>query len=136
MKRTVVKKKKTNHNVKYQHTKKKKRASPLHRGDATRNSTGNACIAPKKPAVKLSRTASDTRRGQETEMRAQSRMPQTRALIRPIVTKKEQRQQQQQQNNAVTTRPLSDILQKGIPSEKEVDITYVSVYIIIGASYH
>ncbi|XP_020292870.1 serine/threonine-protein kinase MARK2-like isoform X3 [Pseudomyrmex gracilis] len=94
-------------------------ASPLHRGDATRNSTGNACIAPKKPAVKLSRTASDTRRGQETEMRAQSRMPQTRALIRPIVTKKEQRQQQQQQNNAVTTRPLSDILQKGIPSEKE-----------------
>lgn len=99
--------------------------SLLHRGDATRNSTGNAGIVPKKPTVKLSRTASDTRRGQETEMRTQSRMPQTRAIVRPIVTKKDhQRQQQsQQQNNAMTVplRPLSD-MQKGIQSEKEVDI--------------
>nr|XP_012227393.1 PREDICTED: serine/threonine-protein kinase MARK2-like isoform X4 [Linepithema humile] len=98
-------------------------ASPLHRGDATRNSTGNAGIAPKKPTVKLSRTASDTRRGQEAEMRAQSRMPQTRALVRPIVTKKDHQrhQQQQQQSNSVTIplRPLSDIMQKGIQSEKE-----------------
>ncbi|XP_011068031.1 PREDICTED: serine/threonine-protein kinase MARK2-like isoform X3 [Acromyrmex echinatior] len=96
--------------------------SLLHRGDATRNSTGNAGIVPKKPTVKLSRTASDTRRGQETEMRTQSRMPQTRAIVRPIVTKKDhQRQQQsQQQNNAMTVplRPLSD-MQKGIQSEKE-----------------
>ncbi|XP_029156407.1 LOW QUALITY PROTEIN: serine/threonine-protein kinase MARK2-like [Nylanderia fulva] len=105
-------------------------ASPLQRGDATRNSTGNACIAPKKPAVKLSRTASDTRRGQETEMRTQPRMPQTRALVRPIVAKKDHQQrhqqqqqhQHQQQNNAVTSiqlRPLSDIMQKSIQSEKE-----------------
>ncbi|CAL1688276.1 unnamed protein product [Lasius platythorax] len=105
-----------------------KRALPLQRGDATRNSTGNAGIAPKKPAVKLSRTASDTRRGQEAEMRTQSRMPQTRALVRPIVAKRDhqqrhqQQQQQQQQNNAaisIPLRPLSDIMQKSIHSEKE-----------------
>ncbi|EFN83680.1 Serine/threonine-protein kinase MARK2 [Harpegnathos saltator] len=55
-------------------------ASLLHRGDATRNSTGNAGITPKKPTVKLSRTASDTRRGQEAEMplKGQSRMQQAR----------------------------------------------------------
>ncbi|XP_018402957.1 PREDICTED: serine/threonine-protein kinase MARK2-like isoform X2 [Cyphomyrmex costatus] len=97
-------------------------ASLLHRGDATRNSTGNAGIAPKKPTVKLSRTASDTRRGQEVEIRTQSRMPQTRAIVRPIVTKKDHQrhQQSQQQNNAMTVplRPLSD-MQKGIQSEKE-----------------
>ncbi|EFN62365.1 Serine/threonine-protein kinase MARK2 [Camponotus floridanus] len=104
---------------------KRKRASPLQRGDATRNSTGNAGITPKKPAVKLSRTASDTRRGQEAEMRAQARMPQTRALVRPIVPKRDHQQrhqQQQQQNNAATSiplRPLSDIMQKSIQSEKE-----------------
>ncbi|XP_011642856.1 serine/threonine-protein kinase MARK2-like isoform X5 [Pogonomyrmex barbatus] len=94
-------------------------ASLLQRGDATRNSTGNAGIAPKKPTVKLSRTASDTRRGQEVEMRPQSRMPQTRAIVRPIVPKKDH-QQPQQENNAVAVplRPLSD-MQKGIPSEKE-----------------
>ncbi|XP_077261261.1 serine/threonine-protein kinase MARK2 isoform X6 [Temnothorax americanus] len=94
----------------------------LHRGDATRNSTGNAGIASKKPTVKLSRTASDTRRGQEAEMRAQSRMPQTRAIVRPIVTKKDHQrhQQPQRQNNATTIplKPLSD-MQKGIQSEKE-----------------
>lgn len=107
---------------------KRKRASLLQRGDATRNSTGNAGITPKKPAVKLSRTASDTRRGQEAEMRAQARMPQTRALVRPIVPKRDHQQrhqQQQQQNNAATSiplRPLSDIMQKSIQSEKEVDI--------------
>ncbi|XP_014475931.1 PREDICTED: serine/threonine-protein kinase MARK2-like isoform X3 [Dinoponera quadriceps] len=111
-------------------------ASPLHRGDATRNSTGNAGIAPKKSAVKLSRTASDTRRGQEMEMplRGQSRIQQARTFVRPIVTKKDQRhhhlqlqhhqqqqQQQQQQNNSATIplRPLSDVMQKGIPSDKE-----------------
>ncbi|XP_011699446.1 PREDICTED: serine/threonine-protein kinase MARK2-like [Wasmannia auropunctata] len=95
-------------------------ASLLHRGDATRNSTGNAGITPKKPTVKLSRTASDTRRGQEAEMRTQSRMPQTRAIVRPIVTKKDHQRHQQQQNNAtiVPLRALSD-MQKGIQSEKE-----------------
>nr|XP_050851849.1 serine/threonine-protein kinase MARK2-like isoform X9 [Vespula vulgaris] len=76
-------------------------ASPLHRGDATRNSTGNASIASKKPSsVKLSRTASDTRRGQETEipLRAQTRVQPVRTLVRPIITKKDhQRQLQQQQ---------------------------------------
>lgn len=112
-------------NQKKNYYETKKRTSLLHRGDATRNSTGNAGIVPKKPTVKLSRTASDTRRGQEMEMRTQSRMPQTRAIVRPIVTKKDhQRQQQsQQQNNAMTVplRPLSD-MQKGIQSEKEVDI--------------
>ncbi|XP_025994854.1 serine/threonine-protein kinase MARK2 isoform X3 [Solenopsis invicta] len=94
--------------------------SLLHRGDATRNSTGNAGIAPKKPTVKLSRTASDTRRGQDAEIRAQSRMPQTRAIVRPIVTKKDHQrhQQPQQQNHAVPLRPLPD-MQKGIQSEKE-----------------
>lgn len=116
-----------------------KRASPLQRGDATRNSTGNAGIVPKKLAVKLSRTASDTRRGQEAEMRTQSRMPQTRALVRPIVAKRDhqqrhqqQQQQQQQQNNAaisIPLRPLSDIMQKSIQSEKEVDI---NIYTYIG----
>lgn len=117
--------------------KHQRRASPLHRGDATRNSTGNACIAPKKPTVKLSRTASDTRRGQEVEMplRAQSRMQQARPFVRPIVTKKDhqrhhlqqQQQLQQHQNNSVTIplRPLSDIMQKGIPGDKEV---YMYIY--------
>lgn len=103
-------------------TSTKKRASLLHRGDATRNSTGNAGISPKKPTVKLSRTASDTRRGQEAEIRAQSRMPQTRAIVRPIVTKKAfQRHQQPQQQDYIPLRPLPD-MQKGIQSEKEVDI--------------
>ncbi|KAG7201935.1 hypothetical protein KM043_004640 [Ampulex compressa] len=117
-------------------------ASPLHRGDATRNSTGNAGIITKKPAVKLSRTASDTRRGQEAEipLRAQARVQQTRALVRPILTKKDHRQQQQQQqqqqqahqhqaqqqqNNPTsggTLRPLSDIMQKSAHNEKEVDM--------------
>ncbi|XP_011140733.1 serine/threonine-protein kinase MARK2 isoform X3 [Harpegnathos saltator] len=112
-------------------------ASLLHRGDATRNSTGNAGITPKKPTVKLSRTASDTRRGQEAEMplKGQSRMQQARTFVRPIVAKKDhqrhhqlqqqqqqqQLQLQQQQNNSATIpfRPLSDIMQKGIPSDKE-----------------
>lgn len=116
-----------------------KRASPLQRGDATRNSTGNAGIAPKKPAVKLSRTASDTRRGQEVEMRTQSRMPQTRTLVRPIIAKRDHQQrhqqQQQQQNNVATgiqLRPLSDIMQKSIQSEKEVDM---NIYTYIGISH-
>ncbi|XP_034172756.1 serine/threonine-protein kinase MARK2 isoform X2 [Osmia lignaria lignaria] len=115
-------------------------ASTLHRGDATRNSTGNAGVATKKPTTKLSRTASDTRRGQETEvpLRAHPRVQQTRAFPRPIITKKDHRQQQQQQkqqqqqqllqqqqqqrqsnviNNAL--RPLSDIMQKSGQNEKE-----------------
>ncbi|XP_012151485.1 serine/threonine-protein kinase MARK2 isoform X5 [Megachile rotundata] len=109
-------------------------ASPLHRGDATRNSTGNAGVITKKPATKLSRTASDTRRGQETEipLRAHPRIQQARAFARPIVTKKDHRQQQQQQqkqqqqqqrqNNAISNalRPLSDIMQKGGQNEKEL----------------
>jgi hypothetical protein len=62
-------------------------------------------------------------------------MPQTRALVRPIVTKKDhqrhhhhqqqQQQQQQQHNNnatAVPLRPLSDMMHKGIQGEKEVHI--------------
>ncbi|KAL0114381.1 hypothetical protein PUN28_011563 [Cardiocondyla obscurior] len=96
--------------------------SMLHRGDATRNSTGNAGITPKKPTVKLSRTASDTRRGQEAEMRVQSRMPQTHAIVRPIVAKKDHQRHQspQQQNNAtsIPLKPLTD-MQKSIQSEKE-----------------
>ncbi|XP_043257057.1 serine/threonine-protein kinase MARK2-like isoform X7 [Colletes gigas] len=102
-------------------------ASPLHRGDATRNSTGNAGITVKKPTAKLSRTASDTRRRQEAEvpLRTHTRVQQLRALGRPIITKKDQRQQQQQQqqqqNNAVSSglRPLSDIMQKAGQNEKE-----------------
>ncbi|XP_076635562.1 serine/threonine-protein kinase MARK2 isoform X3 [Colletes latitarsis] len=100
-------------------------SSPLHRGDATRNSTGNAGITVKKPTAKLSRTASDTRRRQEGEvpLRTHTRVQQLRTLGRPIITKKDQRQQQQQQqqNNAVSSglRPLSDIMQKAGQNEKE-----------------
>ncbi|XP_076669553.1 serine/threonine-protein kinase MARK2 isoform X2 [Andrena cerasifolii] len=118
-------------------------ASPLHRGDATRNSTGNTGITAKKNVVKLSRTASDTRRGQEAEMslRAHARTQQSRAHVRAVVSKKDhrhqqqqqqqqqqqhhqnqrQQQQQQQQNNAVSgaLRQLSDIAQKGGQNEKE-----------------
>ncbi|XP_054005642.1 serine/threonine-protein kinase MARK2-like isoform X3 [Hylaeus anthracinus] len=46
-------------------------SSPLQRGEATRNSTGNTGITTKKPAKKLSRTASDTRRGQVLHNRVQ-----------------------------------------------------------------
>ncbi|XP_076244449.1 serine/threonine-protein kinase MARK2 isoform X3 [Calliopsis andreniformis] len=103
-------------------------ASPLHRGDATRNSTGNAGITVKKPASKLSRTASDTRRGQEAEMslRAHAKAQQSRVVSRSVVPKKDQRHQQQQhqqqqQNNVVSgahRQPL-DIIQKGGQNEKE-----------------
>ncbi|XP_076750841.1 serine/threonine-protein kinase MARK2 isoform X3 [Xylocopa sonorina] len=89
-------------------------ASPLHRGDATRNSTGNAGVATKKPSTKLSRTASDTRRGQEAEalLRAQARVvQQARKFARPVITKKEHRHQQQRQR--------SDIAQKGSQNDKE-----------------
>ncbi|XP_076279795.1 serine/threonine-protein kinase MARK2-like isoform X3 [Lasioglossum baleicum] len=106
-------------------------ASPLQRGDATRNSTGNAGITVKKVATKLSRTASDTRRGQEAEisLRAHTRAHQTRAV--PIVGKKDHRRQHQQQqqqqqqphhqNNAVRNalKPLSDIMRKASQNEKE-----------------
>ncbi|CAK9801131.1 Serine/threonine-protein kinase MARK2 [Anthophora plagiata] len=110
-------------------------ASPLHRGDATRNSTGNTGVTAKKTSSKLSRTASDTRRGQEGEISLRSRV-QVRMNARPIITKKDhrhqqqhqhqhqqqQQQQQQRQNNAVsggTLRPLSDIMQKSGQNEKE-----------------
>lgn len=64
----------------------------LQRGEATRNSTGNAAI--KRPPVKLSRTSSDTRRCQDMEMplRVQSRAQQqlTRTIaVKPVVTKKD-----------------------------------------------
>ncbi|XP_031369547.1 serine/threonine-protein kinase MARK2-like isoform X12 [Apis dorsata] len=93
--------------------------SPLHRGDATRNSTGNAGIVTKKASTKLSRTASDSRRGQEAEvlLRAQARVSQARVLIQANNAKKHQRQQQQRQSSAV--RPLSTVTQKSAQNEKE-----------------
>ncbi|KAK1136403.1 hypothetical protein K0M31_000961 [Melipona bicolor] len=106
-------------------------ASPLHRGDATRNSTGNAGVTTKKASTKLSRTASDTRRGQEAEvpLRAQTRVQQARALVaaRANNAKKDHRhhqQQQQQQQRQTTTvssasKPLSNVTQKSGVSEKE-----------------
>ncbi|XP_017754111.1 PREDICTED: serine/threonine-protein kinase MARK2-like isoform X4 [Eufriesea mexicana] len=97
-------------------------SSPLHRGDATRNSTGNAGATTKKASTKLSRTASDTRRGQEAEipLRAQARVQQTRVLARPVSAKKD-RHQQQRQSSVVSSalRPLSDVTQKGGQNEKE-----------------
>ena len=107
-----------------------KRASPLHRGDATRNSTGNAGVTTKKASTKLSRTASDTRRGQEAEvpLRAQTRVQQARALVaaRANNAKKDHRHQQQRQTTTVSSaiKPLSDVTQKSGVNEKEVDIVY------------
>ncbi|XP_024943061.1 serine/threonine-protein kinase MARK2 isoform X17 [Cephus cinctus] len=86
-------------------------ASPLQRGEATRNSTGNAGITAKRPAVKLSRTASDTRRTQDMEMplKVQSRAQQARNLGRPMITKR-----QQQQEGNLSAKPLSSVIQKAI----------------------
>ncbi|KAK9294331.1 hypothetical protein QLX08_011010 [Tetragonisca angustula] len=100
-------------------------ASPLHRGDATRNSTGNAGVTTKKASTKLSRTASDTRRGQEAEvpLRAQTRVQQARALVaaRANNAKKDHRHQQQRQTTTVSSaiKPLSDVTQKSGVNEKE-----------------
>ncbi|XP_043582400.1 serine/threonine-protein kinase MARK2-like isoform X4 [Bombus pyrosoma] len=102
-------------------------ASPLHRGDATRNSTGNAGVTTKKATTKLSRTASDTRRAQEAEvpLRAQTRMvQQARAFVAARANnnaKKDQRLQQRRQTNAVNNaiKPSSDIMQKSGINEKE-----------------
>lgn len=104
----------------------------MHRGDATRNSTGNAGVTTKKATTKLSRTASDTRRAQEAEvpLRAQTRMvQQARAFVAARANnnaKKDQRQQQRRQTNAVNNaiKPSSDIMQKSGINEKEVDIVY------------
>ncbi|XP_078048196.1 serine/threonine-protein kinase MARK2-like isoform X3 [Augochlora pura] len=110
------------------------RATPLQRGDATRNSTGNAGITAKKATTKLSRTASDTRRGQEAEMslRAHNRTHHTRGG--PITKKdhrqqqqqqqqlllQQQQQQQQQQNIVVSNvKPSSNITRKASLNEKE-----------------
>ncbi|XP_066591468.1 serine/threonine-protein kinase MARK2-like isoform X5 [Prorops nasuta] len=104
-------------------------ASPLKRGDATRNSTGNAGITLKKSSgVKLSRTASDTRRGgPETEipLRAQSRVQQAGALVRPVFTKRDQRRQQRT-NTSGQLRPLTDIMQKIVKGEETGDGVGVS----------
>ncbi|XP_057323539.1 serine/threonine-protein kinase MARK2-like isoform X3 [Microplitis mediator] len=87
-------------------------ASPLQRGEAMRNSTGNAAI--KRPAVKLSRTASDTRRGQETEMplKVQSRAQQLARVVRPVVVKKSDSRHRPEVSG--TLKPLTDIMQKTI----------------------
>ncbi|XP_012285133.1 MAP/microtubule affinity-regulating kinase 3 isoform X5 [Orussus abietinus] len=61
---------------------------PFRRGEVTRNSTGNTGVVPKPTTTKLSRTASDTRRGQESDMffKVQARTQKARNLPRPIVT--------------------------------------------------
>ncbi|XP_044575677.1 serine/threonine-protein kinase MARK2-like isoform X13 [Cotesia glomerata] len=84
----------------------------LQRGEAMRNSTGNAAI--KRPAVKLSRTASDTRRGQETEMplKVQSRAQQLARVARPVVIKKSDSRHRPEVSGAL--KPLTDIMQKAI----------------------
>lgn len=94
--------------------------SRLQRGDATRNSTGNTKIPSTKPIVKLSRTASDSRRGQGTEIsfKSQSRIRNIRSQVK-CPMKKEQ-ELKPQQNTAMTSllRVFSDMMQK--QNEKEV----------------
>lgn len=83
-----------------------------------RNSTGNAAI--KRPAVKLSRTASDTRRGQETEMplKVQSRAQQLARVVRPVVVKKSDSRHRPEVSG--TLKPLTDIMQKTIQAHHKV----------------
>ncbi|XP_074095262.1 serine/threonine-protein kinase MARK2 isoform X4 [Cotesia typhae] len=89
----------------------------LQRGEAMRNSTGNAAI--KRPAVKLSRTASDTRRGQETEMplKVQSRAQQLARVARPVVIKKSDSRHRPEVSGAL--KPLTDIMQKAIQAHQK-----------------
>ncbi|XP_015112641.1 serine/threonine-protein kinase MARK2 isoform X5 [Diachasma alloeum] len=85
-------------------------AMPLQRGEPTRNSTGTAGIVTRRQPVKLARTASDTRRCQDTEMPLRvSRAQQSRG-IRPVVTKREDRQQQVRETGGI--RPITDIMPK------------------------
>ncbi|XP_026667423.1 serine/threonine-protein kinase MARK2-like isoform X4 [Ceratina calcarata] len=87
--------------------------SPLNRGEATRNSTGNTGVVTKKPATKLSRTASDTRRRQEADIPLRARVQQVRRFALPIITKKEHQQQQHQQ------KQRSEVAHKDGQIEKE-----------------
>ncbi|KAK0094968.1 hypothetical protein PV326_009542 [Microctonus aethiopoides] len=87
----------------------------LQRGEATRNSTGNAAI--KRPPVKLSRTSSDTRRCQDMEMplRVQSRaqQQQTRTIaVKPVVTKKDDIGGQHRVDGPL--KPLTVIMQRAM----------------------
>ncbi|XP_020710968.2 MAP/microtubule affinity-regulating kinase 3-like isoform X4 [Athalia rosae] len=102
--------------------------SRLQRGEATRNSTGNAGITSKRvggTSVKLSRTASDTRRnhagdGGDMPLKIQSRAA-ARNIVRPtVVTKRQQLRPHEtvaassSSSEATTMKPLSGIIQKAI----------------------
>ncbi|XP_043461258.1 serine/threonine-protein kinase MARK2-like isoform X5 [Leptopilina heterotoma] len=91
--------------------------STLRRGEATRNSTGgNVRHQGKRQVAKLSRTASDARRGPETEIptRMQPRKQHTLLPVRPFITRKHHRdeQQPQQQQSSSSMRPLTDLMTK------------------------
>ncbi|XP_046622354.1 serine/threonine-protein kinase MARK2-like isoform X11 [Neodiprion virginianus] len=103
-------------------------STPLQRGEATRNSTGNAGITTKKRAgVKLNRTASDTRRGNgdtsDMPLKIQSRAQQARNIVRPVMTKRQLQQEaaagigtnSTTSSTATSTpKPLTSVIQKAI----------------------
>ncbi|XP_011300036.1 serine/threonine-protein kinase MARK2 isoform X5 [Fopius arisanus] len=94
-------------------------AMPLQRGEPTRNSTGTAGIVTRRQPVKLARTASDTRRCQDTDMPLRvSRAQQSRG-VRPLVTERDNRQHQARDTPG--TRPITDIIAKVTqPSHQKV----------------
>ncbi|XP_051161746.1 serine/threonine-protein kinase MARK2-like isoform X11 [Leptopilina boulardi] len=86
--------------------------STLRRGEATRNSTGgNVRHQGKRQVAKLSRTASDARRGPETEIptRMQPRKQHALLPVRPFITRKHHREEQQ---SSSSMRPLTDLMSK------------------------
>ncbi|XP_046428429.1 serine/threonine-protein kinase MARK2-like isoform X10 [Neodiprion fabricii] len=103
-------------------------STPLQRGEATRNSTGNAGITTKKRAgVKLNRTASDTRRGNgdtsDMPLKIQSRAQQARNIVRPVMTKRQLQQEAAAGIGTISTtsstatstpKPLTSVIQKAI----------------------
>lgn len=97
------------------------RVSTLRRGEATRNSTGgNVKHQGKRQVAKLSRTASDARRGPETEIptRMQPRKQHALLPVRPFITRKHHREEQQ---SSSSMRPLTDLMSK-TQGDKEVPI--------------
>ncbi|XP_034944662.1 serine/threonine-protein kinase MARK2 isoform X5 [Chelonus insularis] len=98
-------------------------ALPLQRGEATRNSTGNA--SGQRMTVLLERRASDSRRGQEVDipLRIKSRVQPITRPIRPLVPKKTD---SAHGNTSGPLRPLTDIMQKTIQGQKTGDGVAVS----------
>ena len=99
------------------------RVSTLRRGEATRNSTGgNVRQQGKRQVAKLSRTASDARRGPETEIptRMQPRKQHALLPVRPFITRKHREEPQ----SSSSLRPLTDVMLKS-HSGKEVPSSFL-----------